>query len=301
MVLKWFITALSIGLFQLAFSNPRYIGSLRKLIIDSDYILYANVVNLEHRKNAKAQNIVEVKLAVKEVLQGNLMLDTIKVSYRPSLVCAATPHYSLGTTVLTFLKKNEAGYLPNPLTCGAKILDSTAYSIYKQSIKAFQSISKIEDKEKQLDQTVDWLIKCAGEPITHWEGAYDLSIHSEFMTIFDPDFRRGFKTISLNDHQKEQLRNVVFNRSVITYEDLGMIDLIKIESDTALVNFLIEKFKQTSLRSLWYRDYFMETIAELSNRDDLKEVIDEIYAISYDDQYREEKTFLLAKIFWSKL
>lgn len=56
---------------------------------------------------------------------------------------------------------------------GAKDLSSSDLSVYVKRIKELSTILKNKQPDKK--EIIDWLVSCAEEPATRWEGAYDLN------------------------------------------------------------------------------------------------------------------------------
>jgi hypothetical protein len=93
--------------------------------------------------------------------------------------------YEKNTQILVFLDKDDNKYSTHALTYGLKTLEQSEYEIYKSRILEIQKILKITDKKERRIKTVDWLIDCASNPVTKWEGLQDLAPQSDFISYYD--------------------------------------------------------------------------------------------------------------------
>ena len=82
--------------------------------------------------------------------------------------------FKVGKRLLLFLTSEEGGdgYSLVDYRFGAKELSDADLRIYEKRIEEIGSI--LASPEKQAERTVEWLVRCAGEPATRWEGAYEL-------------------------------------------------------------------------------------------------------------------------------
>ncbi|MDQ4122949.1 MAG: hypothetical protein M3209_16045 [Acidobacteriota bacterium] len=83
--------------------------------------------------------------------------------------------FKIGKRLLLFLTKDEEsdGYSLVDYRYGAKELSDADLRIYEKRIEEIGSI--LASPEKQAERTVEWLVRCAEEPATRWEGAYELN------------------------------------------------------------------------------------------------------------------------------
>lgn len=82
--------------------------------------------------------------------------------------------FKVGKRLLLFLTPEEEGdgYSLVDYRFGAKELSDADLRIYEKRIEEIGSI--LASPEKQAERTVEWLVRCAEEPATRWEGAYEL-------------------------------------------------------------------------------------------------------------------------------
>ncbi|HEX9927400.1 MAG TPA: hypothetical protein VGB02_02525 [Pyrinomonadaceae bacterium] len=82
--------------------------------------------------------------------------------------------FKIGKRLLLFLRKDKEGdgYSLVDYGFGAKALSDADLRIYEKRIEEIASI--LASPEKQAERTVEWLVRCAEESATRWEGAYEL-------------------------------------------------------------------------------------------------------------------------------
>lgn len=299
---KLLLTILLIGIVYNTFAYPIEPRPLRKLVIESEYIVYADVIRIEKTKTKKKfSNTVKAILAIKETLQGEIKADTIAVNFRPNMICPAPANYIKGTTVLAFLDKTESGYKTHALSYGSRIVSATTFETFKSRIKEMQNISELKNEAIKAEKTIDWLVTCATNSDTRWEGVYELSPESDFMSYYDKEQEAFIRNHELNDNQKSRLREVLFTTQKLNYSDLGLIDLVVKKDDIELINFLKEQLKEMEIDDFWHEIFLIRRIAEFTDRDDLRKIADEIEQLNYLDENRKEKSKQLTLEFIEKI
>lgn len=260
------------------FAYPIDPRPLRKLIIESENIVYAKVKAIKENKLAKSSDWDRSHLAIltiKEVLQGKINTQTIEVYFSPEFSCPMPAHYKKGTTVLVFLdkEKNEDRYSTHALSYGSKVLKKAEYSVYKNRIVEMQKILAIKDGNERKIKTTDWLVDCALNPLTRSEGVSDLTSDGNFMSFIEDTSKNTPSEFELNEVQKNKLRSAFLSMKKLDICDLEIIDLIQRDNDTELLDFLILNFKKQSKNENFGDQFMMMKIADLSDRDDLKQII----------------------------
>lgn len=298
---KVIITILLIGIGQSLFAYPITPRPLRKLVMESEFVVYADVIEIKTIETNDHRSDTKAILALKEIIQGKIKNDTIDVFFTPNMICPSPARYEKGTTVLAFLDKMKKGYSTHALSYGSKTIDSVGFEVYKSRITEIQNILKLKNEDEQTKKTINWLINCAIEPTTRWEGIYELSPQSDFMSYYDQDKKTFISKYKLNDTQKSKLRQAFFTIDNLTYADMGLIDLVVKKNDSELIDFLIKKLKECDIEKMWYKDFLMTRIAEFTDRDDLRKIVKEIEMLDYMDKKREEKANQLAKEFIDKI
>ncbi|MFD2564991.1 hypothetical protein [Aquimarina rubra] len=286
----------------LATNYPITPRPLRKLIEESKYIVIANVIKTVDVDNEQTWSNSRAVLEIREVLQGKIKTDTIYVYYYPGMICPAPANYQKGTTVLAFLDKNKKneGFSTHALSYGSKTLEQKGIKLYKSRIQEMQAIQKIRNKEEKLTKTLDWLIRCASHQETRWEGTYELSPESDFMSFYDRDKETFIKKYELSDIQKTTLRKVLFSDPEIEYSDLGLVDLVAKPKDTEVADLLIKSLKNTE-ESIWYASFLMVRISHIMERNDLLWITEEVEKSNGYDQKSQEKRKQLIKEFIERI
>jgi hypothetical protein len=84
------------------------------------------------------------------------------------------PEFKRGERFLFFLERREGGdgFEVNDEGYGVKALQPDELKVYRERIKELAAITRPEKEDKAA--LVEWLVRCAEEPATRWEGAYEL-------------------------------------------------------------------------------------------------------------------------------
>lgn len=261
---------------------------LRKLVIESENIVWAYVADLGTVKQTKKKDYDWDKdyatLIIKERLQGNLSADTIKVFFRSGLICPAPGVFFKGETVLAFLDKHEKGegYNVHALSYGVKHgLTEQEFAIYKIRITEMQDLIKSGEATKCNDCILEWLVKCAEQKCTRWEGTYELSPQSDFMSYYDRD-QHIQKDIFLSKLQRERLFSALMTVDSINYDDIGLIDIVKGMNDSMLLDFLKVRLPRVHQDYLWPAKDIMDRIVELTGSPELEKLAEEFNDVYFD-------------------
>jgi len=86
----------------------------------------------------------------------------------------ALPQFEQGERFLFFLERREGGegFEVNDEGYGVKALPDAELKVYRERIKELAAVTREEKENKAA--LVEWLVRCAEEPATRWEGAYEL-------------------------------------------------------------------------------------------------------------------------------
>ncbi len=86
------------------------------------------------------------------------------------------PQLAAGDTVLLFVRKGSDDEKESPQLTdfrdGLKRLDAERLAAYEKRILELNSI--FAEKKVSHDRILEWLIRCAQDPLTRWEGTYEL-------------------------------------------------------------------------------------------------------------------------------
>lgn len=262
--------------FPISLSYPISPRPLRQLVAESEYIVIGHVLEVTQKaatkKNPYSQTIA--KIAVREVLQGKIKEKIIEVPFAANIICPAPSVYIPHTDVLTFLDKQDNKYVTHALSYGTKNVDQKGLALYKQRIAEIQKILSINDIDTKFVETVEWLVKCAEQEATRWEGAYELSPESHFISFYSRSEHQPFKYL-LTSEQKSRLKAALLNTITPSYADLGLIDLVYTESDRDVYNYMIGMLRKLSTEDLWIaHEYMRRLLLEKPASPELKKIID---------------------------
>src|SRR5688572_31974676 len=93
-----------------AFSYPISPRPLRKLIIESEFIVAGHVKDVrssEKKKEKEYWGGYIAEIVIMEVLQGQIKETSIEVAFNPNYICPQPARYKKDTDVLVFLKKSK--------------------------------------------------------------------------------------------------------------------------------------------------------------------------------------------------
>lgn len=307
MKLKIVIITLLLGFGSTLFAYPITPRPLRKLILESELIVYADVIGFGKSLYDDPWADATAVLVVKDLLQGEPSGDTITVGFSPGMICPAPAYYEKNTSVLAFLDKNKrrskdnksakkADYSTHALSYGSKTLTESEYRVYRSRILEMHKILTLKDKALIERKTINWLVACACKPETRWEGVYELSPSSDFMFYYDEGQEAYLKDIQLNEMQNTRMREAVFAIDTMNYHDLGLVDLVVKDEDPEMLEFLTKQFKLLK-EDIWMTKYLMRRIAPLANREDLNAIVEKLNALTYGDKDKKEKEKLLVQEF----
>ncbi len=161
--------------------------TLRVLYQHSSRVVVADVGKSEVLATEGTMRFVRTSLDVKEDLKGSgerfvnfyhwepgrdefdgrsIILITSSLRIRPQL--------KQGERFLFFLERREAGdgFEVNDEGHGIKSLADDELKVYRERIKELAAITREGTEDKAA--ITEWLVRCAEEPATRWEGAYEL-------------------------------------------------------------------------------------------------------------------------------
>lgn len=236
------ITSL-ILLHAIALAEPISPRPLRKLINEAELIIqgkviFTGVINTP----GSAYDIDYALIKVEEVIQGKIQADTLKVQFYSNLANPEPPVYRTGEEVIAFLdkdKKNET-YNTHALSYGLKhFTNKEGIHVYKQRILEMQFINILANGREKDKAIVEWMVRCATNKYTCWEGLYELTPQSYFISDFETEFIRNESF--LNTSQRHEIFDALMNKNELTYADIGFFDIALGIND----DLMLEKLKKT--------------------------------------------------------
>ncbi len=284
-----------LGVISNIFAYPISPRPLRLLVIESQHIIVGYVVKTyEKKKEENEWNTRIAKIAILESLQGNLSKDTIEIEFNPNMGCPAPDRYFDSTYVISFFDKNDQNgkFYTHALSYGAKTLDMDEIRIYKQRILEIQKILKIRNKKKQRIETVEWLVKCAENETTRWEGTFELSPQSHFMSYYYGSRNIDYKN-SITVSQRERLKNVLLNNDEDI--DFGIVDVVYITNEIMIEEFLLTKLKNLKEEEYWIATDLMQRLIHKNVGDEMNEILEKFEEIRFDGDNIAELEKLVKK------
>lgn len=251
---------------------------LRKLVIESENIIWGKVIETGSLKPQKREDDWERDFAIieiQEVLQGVLKTKTVKVYFASGLICPAPGTFDKDETVLAFIDKKEKsdGYSVHALSYGVRHgLSPSGYQLIKTRVKEMQDILKMGDKEELDAAVLDWLVTCSEYKVTRWDGVYELLPESDFMSYYDRDGDANRKDIYLSGDQRKRIFNTVIRLDTLEYDELGLVDMATGIDDAALLSVLKKGLLLTDTVYLWEADGIMRRIVRLTQHKELDDI-----------------------------
>ncbi|MBI3219106.1 MAG: hypothetical protein HYZ44_06320 [Bacteroidetes bacterium] len=255
-------------------SYPITPRSLMKLIQESEYIITAYVRDVHEikpkeeitkgkkKKRSKYEyrfGGYQAELVIRKTLQGKVTDSVIFIDFNPHMICPAPPMFFKGSYVLVFLNQKNDSFYVQALSYGVKTLMPGDLEIYCQRIAEMQKILSVADIDQKFMQTTEWLVKCAELRCTRGEGLYELSRKSNFMSFYDGTENQPFE-YALSTEQKDRLYEALITTDSLSYEDVGLVDLVYSSHPEKVYNFLLDRIKQVKDTQYWYADDFMSRL-----------------------------------------
>jgi hypothetical protein len=282
----------------------------------SELIVSARVENVTLIKGEDGYNTGIARLNILSVVKGQEGILSIDVYYKPDVVCPGPPHYEEGATVLAFLKRSqrEPGYVTVGLSYGAKSLNNREIEVYSARIRELIGMEKQTDPNMRQEQLVEWLVRCAEEPITRWEGAYALLNSREMKKMIEME-KEGKKaqgdqevavdegeewkndivdlTTLLTKEQKGRLTAALYRASSLSSREMDLIELVEIWGDDNLVPFMWSYLKASRTDSHWETSRLMFKLATYLKNQEASELSEKfekvIYSNSKEEAEREQE------------
>lgn len=297
---------------QFASAYPITPRPLRKLIVESKFIVQAFVLDIleektSGRKKNKSNQLFDrtyAKLLIRQLWQGNIISDTIKVFYEPGLICPAPPQFDKGAEIIAFLdpkSDSDKDYEVHALSYGVKIMYQHEFiTTYKLRIKEMQEIIKIADPKQRVQETQQWLVSCAENPITRWEGVYELMPQSHFMSLYDRS--ENTESFRITVDEKQRLFKALLNTNPPGYTDLGLIDLCMGIDDHKILQILAKCFDGIGKDSYWLASSYMQKVVDITRDKQLELIMKEYNKLDiYNGKNNNEDLEKLIKRFKEKM
>jgi hypothetical protein len=216
---------------------------LRQLYLESELIVVANVLSISRSFGPDSDiGLTKALLYTDTVLKGSLPSTVVEVVYDANSNCPTPPKYKVGKKVLAFLKRaeNGPGYWTVGISWGAKQLSPTAMETYVTRIRELSAIESME-ASVQEPQIVEWLVRCAEDPITRWEGASEFA-PLPYGVYWEGHSSRNFAAL-LSDDQKGRLSAALFRSARINTGERALVSLLNLRKEPYLLFFIYTRLK----------------------------------------------------------
>ncbi|MGO4773922.1 hypothetical protein ACEN2I_19970 [Flavobacterium sp. W22_SRS_FK3] len=271
---------------------------LRKLVIESDAAIVGKVINVTDKiyEGKKKKRVYYplykiAKIVVIDILQGEVKNDTIEILFQPNMTCPDSDRYYEKTSVIAFLDINNGKYSTHALSYGSKTLDSVGISVYKRRINEIQKILKITDSISKRTETIEWLVKCAENEVTSWEGVFELRDYKEFSNSSKNYFYQD-----LNAEQKARLKKAFLNSLKGPFYDFNLSDLIYEENKLEIDNILLERLKHLSEDDYYHADEYIDRLKYKNSSEEMKTLLKRYYEIRFEEKDPLERNKIIVRI-----
>lgn len=148
---------------------------LRMLYTGSDRVVVARAGDSAVEKSDNGDSFRRTTFHIGESLKGGHgenKLQVVHYTYPDSPDYIG--NFKKGERLLLFLNYNEeqSAYWVNDMRHGAKKLSDEDLKVYLERIEELSALLLKEKPDEK--EVVEWLVRCAEEPATRWEGAYEL-------------------------------------------------------------------------------------------------------------------------------
>lgn len=238
---------------------------LRKLVMKSEFIVIGHV-----RVYSENEHIIYFKdkaeIRILEVLQGNLSDKTIVLNLESPFMCPAPARYYDATYTLAFLNRDKNGDLyTNGRSYGSKTLSLSQIEVYKKRITELQKILTVKDSTERVVKIVEWLIKCSDNPVTRWEGVYELAPDYTLQPTIDNEYFCTPPVYQLNDNQKNKMKEILYSIDTLTSGDIRLADIFLLSDSAEIKNWLKDKLRDKKYSSEFTQEMIRDRIYFISN------------------------------------
>ena len=290
---------------------------LRNLYDASERIVVARVSKSTRIDTESQFSLIKTQLLVSSTLKGSGDERTVDVYH---WVYAEDETYTDGANLLVFLNRRQgdqrtgqAGYEVVDPRRGVKKLPEPDLQVYIQRIDELAAIMSKEKHEQT--EIVEWLVRCAEDPATRWEGVYELArsayslaaeeseeseetaeateavTQDEETPIEEAESEAVVETKEaaseaeqesepplaalLTTAQKERLTKTLLSLKIITEDDVSLIELVQHWDDGRLVPFLIEQLKQMEANPARFAEDIVNLISDVLKDEDVTKFAEE--------------------------
>jgi hypothetical protein len=275
---------------------------LRSLYTNSDRVVTARVGDSTVVETAGESKTLMTTLNVSSTLKGSSHQATLYLYH--SIYGDEQRLFKHGDNLLLFLvqkekqKKQKAGYELFDSSRGVKKLSDSDLKAYARHINELANYLK--DGNLENEELVEWLVRCAEDRATRWEGATELASnarslrdrHEEHATeeesneAEEPDaINQGSDIVTnLSDTQKERLVKALLSVEKFNDGDLELLDVVSYLKDSRMVPFLVSHLHHLESGPPRYAENLMNTLADFLRDEIITEAVEKYSdEVSYED------------------
>ena len=288
---------------------------LRALYSDSDVIVVATVGKSMRVEREDDRSLMKTALHVSSTLTGKVKA-TVYV-YR-WVYKEEHGDFAKGNRLLLFLQPRESddgkasGYEIDDESYGVKKLTEADLGVYKQRIAELARILRGAKPDRR--EIVEWLVRCAENPATRFEGAYELALGAEEVSdeedeeveesveaseeaVPDPgeaeaedeDHSYGELASLLSPGQKERLLNALYETAELGPRDDQLVRLARIWKDARLRPFLVAQLRRWQDAPPVFASSLVGTLALMLEDDVLTDLANDFDEVASDQLGAEEE------------
>lgn len=289
---------------------------LRTLYLQSDRVVVATVGKSVTAQEASSSRLTKTSLIVSQTIKGDghkPNIELVQASYEREVTT-----FKEGDVVLAFLQREEeAGsvivkdaYRPIYGSTSVKKLNGSDLGTYVRRVSELKELMGRTNADPK--DIVEWLVQCAEDPVTRWEGTFELELSvwreesqkrasdtspvpgeiasagvTEALPTAKPQsriLRDPEPTLAalLTTDQKERLMNVLLKSKDIENGNFELIEIAKSWDEPRLLPFLMIRLDQTHDAALPSIEHVMRIVADILDDETVSDLL---------DQYRNDASF----------
>jgi hypothetical protein len=258
---------------------------LRTLYLNSDRVVVAQVGKSTADATEGSARSVKTSLIVSRTIKGDGHKSAIDVY---NWVYGKQGQFTEGETVLAFLQRREDaqshsardGYALVSSAESVKHLSASGLETYLQRLEELKGV--ISNSESKPADLVEWLVRCAEDPVTRHEGAFELNASAWREQWQKEEVARSAAAVEplaatrksprddepifaalLTSDQKQRLMNALLKAEELGDGDFELIELAKRWNDPRLLPFLISYLRRFEEAAPQSAERVMQLVADL--------------------------------------
>lgn len=290
----------SVTMGEIVISPPE---PLRNLYFESDLIVVASVgksVSLESKEHGE---MMKTELRISSTIKGKGRKRVVYLHHWKWK--DPESRFTEGDSLLFFLKPHanaRDGYEVSQEMYGIKKLSTRDLSVYAERMRELEVIG--EATRDNAEEMTEWLVRCAEDPATRWEGAYELAAWARATEQKKPEEPQEPNSESgeaatasagaalnfaemLTGKQRERLMTALFKTDPAGDGEGDLIELAFIWRDERLAPYLVSQLRRPENDAPQRALRWTRVLGELFDDEDLYSLVDKYYE-SADIEYNLE-------------